>query len=84
MYYKFNKLRNIMTTISVPLPYQLEKELNNLVKSGYGSNKADVVRRAITRLAEEEAVNAILIAQKEISLGKGLSGDLRELAKKFK
>jgi len=73
-----------MTTISVPLPMELEKELNNLVKSGYGSNKADVVRRAITRLAEEEAVQNILKAQQEISLGKGLSGDLRELAKKVK
>jgi Arc/MetJ-type ribon-helix-helix transcriptional regulator len=73
-----------MTTISVPLPSHLEEKLNNLVKSGYGSNKADVVRRAITRLAEEEAVEMILRAQKEISLGKGLSGDLRELAKKMK
>ena len=73
-----------MSTISVPLPAHLEMELNKLVKSGYGINKADVVRRAITRLAEEEAVEAILKAQKEISLGKGLSGDLRELAKKIK
>ena len=36
-----------MSTISVPLSIELEKELNNLVKSGYGSSKADVVRRAI-------------------------------------
>lgn len=69
-----------MSTISVPLPIHLEKELNNLVKSGYGSNKADVVRRAITRVAEEEAVQIVLRAQREESL----YGDLRELAKKFK
>jgi len=69
-----------MTTISVPLPPHLEKELNKLVKSGYGSNKADVVRRAIARLAEEEAINVVLRAQAEPAL----RGDLRKLAKKFK
>lgn len=73
-----------MTTISVPLPSHLEEKLNNLVKSGYGSNKADVVRRAITRISEEEAIDMVLRAQKEIALGRGLSGDLRKLAKKFK
>jgi Arc/MetJ-type ribon-helix-helix transcriptional regulator len=72
-----------MTTISVPLPIDLEEKLNNLIKSGYGSNKADVVRRAITRLAEEEAVQNVLRAQQEISSGKGLRGDLRKLAKKI-
>lgn len=73
-----------MTTISVPLSPQLEEELHKLVESGYGSNKADVVRRAIKRVSEEEAVLTVLRAQKEISLGLGLSGDLRELAKKIK
>lgn len=69
-----------MTTISVPLPADLEKELNNLVKTGYGSNKADVVRRAIKRASEEEVIQTILKAQQEV----GLKGDLKELAKKFR
>jgi Arc/MetJ-type ribon-helix-helix transcriptional regulator len=69
-----------MSTLSVPLTPKLEKSVNDLVKSGYGSNKADVVRRAITRLAEEEAIETVLRAQREV----GLKGDLRELAKKFK
>lgn len=69
-----------MTTISVPLPAHIEKELDYLVKSGYGSNKADVVRRAIMRLAEEEAVQTVLRAQQEPLL----RGDLRELMKKIK
>ncbi len=73
-----------MTTISVPLPAHLELAVNNLVKSGYGSNKADVIRRAITRLLEEEAVETVLRAEREIREGKGLRGDLRELAKKIK
>jgi Arc/MetJ-type ribon-helix-helix transcriptional regulator len=68
-----------MTTISVPLPADLEKSLNRLVRSGYGSNQADVVRRAIVRLAEDEAVEAVLRAEREPSL----SGNLKELAKKF-
>jgi Arc/MetJ-type ribon-helix-helix transcriptional regulator len=73
-----------MSTLSVPLTPELEKSVNELVKSGYGSNKADVVRRAITMLAEEEAVQTVLRAKQEINMGKGLSGDLRELAKKIK
>ncbi len=73
-----------MTTISVPLSASLMESVENLIKSGYGSNKADVVRRAIIRLAEEEAVNDVLRAREEISLGNGLSGDLRELIKTIK
>lgn len=69
-----------MTTISVPIPALLETQLNHLVKSGFGTNKADVVRRAIIRLAEEEAVNSVLRAEREPSL----SGDLLTLAKKLK
>ncbi|MCX6755646.1 MAG: hypothetical protein NT068_03900 [Candidatus Nomurabacteria bacterium] len=73
-----------MTTISVPLSASLMESVENLIKSGYGSNKADVVRRAIIRLAEEEAVNDVLRAREEISLGNGLSGNLRELIKTIK
>lgn len=69
-----------MTTISVPISSKLEEAIKGLIESGYGSNKADVVRRAITRLAEDEAVETVLRAQKEV----GLRGDLRELAKQFK
>lgn len=70
-----------MSTLSVPLTPALELEINKLVKSGFASNKAAVVRRAIEKLAEDEAVNAVLLAQKEIKEGKGLTGDLRELMK---
>ena len=69
-----------MSTLSVPLTPELEKFINNQVKSGRASNKADVVRRALTRLSEDEAVEMILRAQKEIADGKGLRGDLRKLA----
>ncbi|OHA79250.1 MAG: hypothetical protein A2747_02270 [Candidatus Yonathbacteria bacterium RIFCSPHIGHO2_01_FULL_44_41] len=69
-----------MSTLSVPLSPELEKFINDQVKSGYAANKADVVRRALTRFSEDEAVEMILRAQKEIADGKGLRGDLRKLA----
>lgn len=69
-----------MSTLSVPLTPELEKFINDQVKSGYAANKADVVRRALTRFSEDEAVEMILRAQKEIADGKGLRGDLRKLA----
>lgn len=70
-----------MSTLSVPLTPELELEIEKMVKSGVASNKAAVVRRAIEKLAEDEAVNTVLLAQKEIAEGKGLTGDLRELMK---
>jgi len=68
----------------VPLPANLEAFIDRMVKSGNAANKADVVRKALRRMSDEEAVNRILEAEKEITLGKGLRGDLRELAKRFK
>jgi len=68
----------------VPLPANLEAFIDRMVKSGEAANKADVVRKALRLLSDEEAINAVLQAQREIAEGKGLKGDLRELAKKFK
>lgn len=67
-----------MTTISVPLPPHLEEFVNKLAKER-GSNKAAVVRSALERLAEEEAVRSVLAAQNEPTL----HGDLDELAAKL-
>ena len=69
-----------MSTLSVPLPPDLEKFVLKMVKDGYASNKAEVVRRALKQLSEEEAVQAVLRAEKEPIL----KGDLRELMKKIK
>lgn len=71
-----------MSTLSVPLTPELEGFINAQVKSGRAANKADVVRRALRAMSEEEAVQAVLLAQKEIADGKGLRGDLRELMKR--
>ena len=69
-----------MTTISVPIPAHMEEFINRQIKNGYASNKAEVVRKALTRFSEEQAINDVLEAMKEVPL----RGDLRELAKKFK
>ena len=68
-----------MTTLSVPIPPKLEEFIKNQIKSGNAANKADVVRKALFRMSEEEAVNAVLKAQGEPTL----RGDLRELVKKI-
>ena len=69
-----------MSTISVPLNSKLELSLDYLVKSGVGDNKAAVMRKALIRLSEEEAVAAVIRAQQEPTL----RGDLRDLMKKIK
>ncbi|OGG78294.1 hypothetical protein A3A36_03020 [Candidatus Kaiserbacteria bacterium RIFCSPLOWO2_01_FULL_52_12b] len=69
-----------MSTLSVPLTPKLEGAIDNLVRSGYAPTKSEVVRRAITRLAEEEAVQDVLKAMREPML----KGDLRDLMKKIR
>lgn len=68
-----------MSTISVPLPPHLEEFIQKMIKKGYGTNKADVMRKALTLLAEEEAVFAVLKAMEEPTI----KGNLRELVKKL-
>lgn len=70
-----------MTTISVPIPSFLEDFIKSMIGSGYAANKADVVRKALIKLKEEEAINSILRAEREGREGKNLEGDLDELAK---
>ncbi len=72
-----------MGTISVPLSPKQQKHLDDLVDKGVGSSRAGVLRKALDKLIEDEAINAVLAAEREISLGKGLRGDLRALLKKL-
>ncbi len=69
-----------MTTLSIPISIELAEFIDRMVKAGKGSNKADVVRRALREYEENEIVKTILQAQKEPTL----RGDLRDLMKKFK
>lgn len=73
-----------MSTLSVPLPPHLEEFITDQIKKGFASNKAEVVRKALRLLREEEAINAVLKSEREVSEGKLLRGDLRKLIKKIK
>ena len=68
-----------MTTISVPLSAELLTSLENLIRQGCGRNKADVMRRALEKYVEDEAVEAVLRASREPSL----SGNLDDLIAKI-
>lgn len=68
-----------MATISVPLSTELEERLDVLVADGVGANRADVMRRALTNFAEEEAVTAVLKAEREVANGRILRGDARKI-----
>jgi len=68
-----------MATISVPLSPELQHRLDTLVAEGIGNNRADVMRRALERFAEEEAINAVLKAEHEVKSGKVLRGDARQI-----
>lgn len=73
-----------MSTLSVPLTPKLEEFINAQVKSGRAASKADVVRRALIAMTEEEAIRDVLEAHREVTEGKALRGDIRDLLKKFK
>lgn len=68
-----------MTTVSVPLNAEFEKYVESLVIAGFGSNKADAIRRAIKAAAEEQAIQAVLRSASEPTL----SGDIKDLANKI-
>jgi Arc/MetJ-type ribon-helix-helix transcriptional regulator len=69
-----------MSILSVPLTPKLENMINKMVEDGVASNKAELARMAIEKLAEERAIADVLEAEREPAL----SGDLDELVKRFK
>lgn len=68
-----------MSTLSVPLPPELIKALEDLIKQGAGSSKAELVRQAIQKFIEDKAVEDVILASNEPSL----EGDLDVLLKKI-
>ena len=69
-----------MSTLSVPLPSALESFIDEMVLRGKAANKADVVRQALARYAEDQAVEEVMQSMRELKEGKILRGDLDELA----
>jgi len=69
-----------MSVLSVPLSPRLEEAIQNLLRMGIGSNKADVARKAILQLEEEAAIMEVYKSEQEIREGKVIYGDIRKLA----
>jgi len=72
-----------MAVLSVPLSAELENAVQNLITADYGRNKADVVRRAILKTAEDEALKLLMESKQAIKKGEVIEGDLEELMKVF-
>ncbi len=72
-----------MSTLSVPIPHTLEVFIDEMVRRGIAPNKAAVVRQALVRFAEDQAVEAVLRAQQELKDGKELRGNLEDLLKQL-
>jgi putative addiction module CopG family antidote len=73
-----------MTTISVPIPKNLEDFINQMIESGEAETKAEVVRKALRKYAEEEVFASVLKSRQEIKEGKVLSGNLVSLVKDYR
>ncbi len=73
-----------MSTITVPLPHDLEDFLNEEVASGKGESKAHVVREALSRLREEKALARLTEAEADIKEGRVYKGDLKKLLRKMR
>jgi len=72
-----------MSTLSVPITSALELFIDEMIRQKIAPNKAEVVRQALVRFAEDQAVEAVLRAEQELHGGKILRGNLRQLAKKL-
>lgn len=72
-----------MSTISVPISKDLETFIDDMIHQGVAPNKAEVIRQALTRYAEEKAVEMVMRSMREYHEGKVLTGDLDELLEKM-
>ena len=72
-----------MTTISIPITNELNDFINEQVRLGRASSKAELIRRAIINMKEEEFIATVLKAKQEVKDGKALKGDLDTLAQGF-
>lgn len=70
-----------MSTLSVPLTPELSEKINQLVRDGHASTKAEAARKAIEFYSEEMAIKDVLEAEQELKDGKILRGDLDDLLK---
>lgn len=65
-----------MPTITVPLTEELSHLIDDLLRRGIGANKADLIRQALRKFGEDQAVHDVLEAHAQPRL----RGSLRDLA----
>ena len=70
-----------MSTVSVPLPPELARELDRLVEEEVGSSRAEVMRKGLKHLLREEGRRRIREAEEDIKAGRVYEGDIDEIVK---
>lgn len=70
-----------MTTISVPIPQDLEIFIQSMIDSNKAETKAEVVRIALRKAKEAHFVEEILAARDSVKKYGTFSGDLDLLTK---
>ena len=63
---------------SITISEETNEALNEMVRRGEAKDPADAVRKALNRLAEDDAVNAVLEAEEEVRNGDVVYGDIDE------
>jgi len=81
--FEYDTIATNMTTISIPFSSELEEFIVQQIASGKAESKAEVVRRAVRFLKEEEEMNELMKSYSEYKNGEVLSGDLEMLVNKL-
>ncbi len=82
MIVSYNIIHHHMTTLSIPISKDIEKFIKDYIKSGEAENKAQVVRKALRKLAQDVAYMEVLQAQADVKAGRVFKGDLKALLRK--
>ena len=72
-----------MTTISIPINDRLNDFIDEQVRLGNASSKAELIRRAIIKYKEEIFIQSIMEAEEDVRKGRVFTGDLDKLAEGF-
>ena len=72
-----------MSTVTVPMPKDLEDFIEGEVRSGESASKAEVIRTALRFYKEEQAIREIQQMDRDRQEKRFLKGDIDELAHKL-
>lgn len=73
-----------MSILSVSLPPELEKFIEDEINSGEFESKGQLVKKALRKFEEDLVIERILRSSREVKNGEYFEGDLTKLAKKIK